>query len=56
MKVPKFIRAKWFKDTLDVLMAPFLLFMIIIPLYMVLSGTFTAVILAPIKFVVWLFS
>jgi hypothetical protein len=56
MKLPKFMKAKWFQDTLDVISLPFLLFMVIIPFYMVLSGSVTAVILAPIKFVVWVFS
>lgn len=56
MKLPKFMKSKWFGDTLDVIIAPIAFFMVIIPLYMVLTGAATAVILAPIKFVVWLFS
>jgi hypothetical protein len=51
----------WFEQTrlgqtCGVIIAPILLFMIIIPLYMVLGGVATAAILAPIKFVVWVFS
>jgi hypothetical protein len=52
---------KWVEETklgqlFGALSIPILMFMVIIPLYMVLSGTVTAVILAPIKFVVWVFS
>jgi hypothetical protein len=56
-----FMHTKWFEETklgqlFSILMAPILLFMVVIPLYMVLGGAATAIILAPIKFVVWVFS
>lgn len=55
MRIPKFMKSKWFNGLLDAIIAPIAFFMIIIPLYMVLTGAATAVILAPIKFVVWMF-
>jgi hypothetical protein len=53
--------AKWLEESklgqlFSALSIPILMFMVIIPFYMVLSGSVTAVILAPIKFVVWVFS
>ena len=55
MRIPKYMKTKWFKGLLDAIIAPVAFFMIIIPLYMVLTGAATYIILAPIKFIVHLF-